>query len=81
MLNKKDIHIHLKTWFRKNLGKVPKKNSDLLNSGTLDSFSLMNLVVNCEERFKFRFKETDFQKKEFRTTNGLIKIIFNRLNK
>ena len=41
----------------------------------------MNLVVNCEERFKFRFKETDFQKKEFRTTNGLIKIIFNRLNK
>ena len=61
-------------WIRK---KDPsfKSGSNIIDSTSLDSFDLIDLVTFCEKNFKIKFSDKDLQKKNFSTVKKIIQII------
>lgn len=46
-----------------------------LDSGQIDSFSLVQLIMDVEEEFEIEFSTQDTQSDEFRYIGGLVNII------
>lgn len=44
-------------------------------TGLIDSFAFLELITECEEKFKITFSDDDFSNDEIFTINGLIKIL------
>ena len=44
----------------------------------IDSFSIIELIVDIEKNFSINLSEEDFQKDEFRNINRLANIIWNK---
>ena len=55
-------------------------DTDFIQQGIVDSMGIMEMVLELENQFEFRFTETDFQLREFCTIEGLSKIITRRIN-
>lgn len=51
---------------------------DLIEAGYLDSFALLNIIVNIEQKLGVRLQPTDIQKTDVRTVNSFIKFLANR---
>lgn len=49
-----------------------------LDSGQIDSFSLVQLIMDIEEEFEIEFSAQDTQSDEFRYIGGLVNIISNK---
>ena len=69
----------IKKWFEKNSGDIPDNSEDYFISEFVDSFSIVKLVFFCEDEFKIKFNSEDFQKKEFKTLEGLVNIISKKV--
>lgn len=69
----------IKKWFEKNSGDIPDNSEDYFMSEFVDSFSIVKLVFFCEDEFKIKFNSEDFQKKEFKTLEGLVNIISKKV--
>ena len=69
----------LKDWFEKHSGEIPENSEDFFVSEFVDSFSIVKLVFFCENEFKIKFESQDFQKKEFKTLEGLVNIISKKV--
>ena len=69
----------IKKWFEKNSGDIPDNFEDYFISEFVDSFSIVKLVFFCEDEFKIKFNSEDFQKKEFKTLEGLVNIISKKV--
>ena len=69
----------IKKWFEKNSGDIPDDSEDYFISEFVDSFSIVKLVFFCEDEFKIKFNSEDFQKKEFKTLEGLVNIISKKV--
>jgi hypothetical protein len=65
-------------------GEIPGATVDeylgceYLDVGLVDSFGLVELILDCEDKFSIRFGPEDMQSVEFRTIGGLVGLI-NRL--
>jgi len=46
-----------------------------LDSGVIDSLTIITLITEFEEKFQIRFESDDLQSQEFQTVGGLIGII------
>jgi len=59
-----------------------KKNYDInyLENGMLDSLQMVNFISVLEKKFKIKFTQKDFEKKDFVNILGLKKIIEKKLN-
>ena len=57
--------------------KVNKK-SDFHTDGLLDSFGVLELVHELENRFSFQFSDDDFKHPHFRTIYGMTQLIINQ---
>jgi len=57
-----------------------KLSVNLFNSGKLDSMGLMNLLLDIEENFEFKFDAESFQDRRLQTVSGLIEIVTERIN-
>lgn len=58
--------------------ELPKENIDqfrFLDTGMIDSFSLVQLIMEIEEEFDIEFSTQDTQSDEFRYIGGLVNII------
>lgn len=51
---------------------------DLIESGYLDSFALLNIIVNIEEKMGIRLQPTDINKKDICTVNSFIEFLKNK---
>lgn len=54
-------------------------NYRYLDEGHVDSFNIMSLILEIEDRFGISFSAEDTQSDEFRTIGGIIKLIQRKL--
>lgn len=48
---------------------------DYVDKGLFDSFQIIELIAKLEAAFKIRFSSDDITSKEFRTAEGITKVI------
>ena len=48
---------------------------DLLDTGYLDSFALLEIIVSVEDAMGIKVKPTDINKEDIRTVNNFIKFL------
>jgi acyl carrier protein len=76
-----DEEVWLVDWFRgrnETLVSTPIEQivtADYFESQFVDSFGVIQLIEDVEQRFKLRFDERDFQDRRFSTVVGLAEII------
>lgn len=54
---------------------------DLLDAGYLDSFSLLNIIVEIEDKLGIALQPTDIKKDNIRTVNEMIRFVTELCNK
>lgn len=68
-------------WFEKK-GSIRKEDiameDNYIERGYIDSFGFLELIQNCEDHFKIKFCDSDFEDENIFTVIGLIKIIENK---
>nr|WP_279381356.1 acyl carrier protein [Candidatus Thiosymbion oneisti] len=66
----------MRRWFA---GRTPDleldRDDNYFEVGAIDSFSVIELIENVENRFSIRFTEQDFQDRRFVTLSGLAELI------
>jgi acyl carrier protein len=66
----------LSKWFEEKEGhSAPNKHSDFYDSGQIDSFGIIELIGDIEDRFGVFFTDDDFRQDYFRTIAGLARLI------
>ncbi len=51
---------------------------DLIDSGYLDSFAMLNIIVEIESKMGIRLQPTDLTKDDIRTINSFIRFLSSR---
>jgi acyl carrier protein len=54
--------------------------TEYYKSGLVDSFGIIELIVDIENKFMIKFDDSDFRKDKFRTIKGLGELIREKLN-
>lgn len=54
---------------------------DLLDTGYLDSFALLDVIVEVEEELKIKVRANDINKEDIRTVNNFIAFLKNMASK
>ena len=75
----KDIKITLKKWFKFKKKKI-KENDDYFEKNIIDSLEVIHFIEYIENKFKIKLSSEDYQKRNFRTINGIAKIILEKKN-
>lgn len=57
------------------------EDMDLLEAGYLDSFSLLNIIVELEAKLGVRLQPTDIQKEDIATVNRFVAYVEKIMNK
>jgi methoxymalonate biosynthesis acyl carrier protein len=55
--------------------EVPSADTDLLESGILDSFQMVQLLLELEQRFAFRIKLEDIDLDDLRTLSRIARLV------
>ena len=55
--------------------KIKSLNINYLDKGLIDSLSFLNFVISIEKKFKFKFKNKDFENNQIYNLKGLINFI------
>lgn len=55
--------------------EVPSADIDLLESGILDSFQVVELLLELEQRFGFRIKIEDIELDDLRTLSRIARLV------
>ena len=78
-MNDKDIKITLKKWFEFKKKKI-QDNDDYFEKNIIDSLEVIHFIEYIENKFKIKLSSEDYQKRNFRTINGIAKIILEKKN-
>lgn len=72
-------------WFKKNgnntLNIEQCLNDNYFDLGYIDSFLFITMISDIENQFGIIFDNAEFQKREFATINGLVRIIEEKNDK
>jgi len=80
MLLQKDMKNWLIQWFQeRNPGILIDINDNYYAKGLIDSFGIVELISEIETVFDIVFDDDDLKSPDFRTINGLLKIIINHI--
>ena len=82
LTNEFEIKKFLITWFEnKSKIKINKKDleKDYFNEEWIDSFEIINLIEDLQDKFYIEFNDKDFQHSNFSTIDGLSKIIVKKM--
>jgi acyl carrier protein len=75
-MNETDITQWIVAWFvERNPGMVPVRTENYYEAGLVDSFGIIELIEEVEEHYGILFEDDDFTLPEFRTIDGLARII------
>jgi acyl carrier protein len=67
-------------------GPIPKESLveklayRYLDEGHIDSFAIVNFIINLEDAFGIELSAEDTQSDEFRTVEGIVGIVIERLS-
>ncbi|MBT5399214.1 acyl carrier protein [bacterium] len=80
---KSDIAGYLRNYLDE-INQINLNDEDFLNfryldSGHIDSFEIMHLIVNIEQEFNIRIEAEDTESDEFRYIEGLVEMIEKKL--
>ena len=83
---KKDIRNEFTAIVRKVIGKPNMEEKELLgmlfiDEGYIDSFQLVEMIAELEEKFGVKFSSAELTSKQFRTFKGVLEIIEGNLGK
>lgn len=53
----------------------PKEDEDLFQTGRIDSFKMITLVIHLEERFSVKLAEDDLSGDKFRTLGSIADLV------
>ncbi len=71
-----DIRPWLSEWLsNRNLNVDLAADDNFFDKGALDSFGVIELIEDIEDKFDIIFDETDFQDRRFPTIGGLSELI------
>ena len=63
------------------LVNIRRGNADLLKNGSLDSFSIVELVNFLEKEFQIKIKSSELQKPGLFSLNGLSRLVAEKLKR
>ena len=69
------IKRELTSWLKKKKINKFKFDENLLLSGKIDSFDIINLILFCEKKFMMKFSKNEMFEKDFASLKKLVKII------
>tara|TARA_B100000315_G_C14087716_1_gene367757 strand:- start:237 stop:479 length:243 start_codon:yes stop_codon:yes gene_type:complete len=80
MKTKNEIKNWIISWFEKRNSDVDVNVTlDFYSQGLIDSFGVFELICKLENHFSFQFTDDDFKLPDFRTIDGLSRIIMKKL--
>lgn len=80
---KKENLINCQKWLSKKLKiKFTNKNikKDYLNEKLIDSLNFLNFIFSIQEKFKIKFNNNHFKKRNYRSIEGLSKLVIKLKN-
>ena len=79
IFKEKQIEKILKKILKKKIKNIDFKNLDLTKSDQIDSFDILNILIEIEKNFKIKFSNNDYKKNNFGKIQNLIQIIKKKL--
>ena len=85
MNSKKTIHSseeivsHLQNWFIDTYRLTVDINDRYIDSGLIDSFDIINLVIFIESPYNIKFSSDNFQDSRFFTIDGLSELVLDKI--
>jgi acyl carrier protein len=70
----------IQQWFVDKLSQKVDINENYIDSGLIDSFDMINLIVFIESNYKISFTSDDLQDNGFLTINGLGEFILRKIS-
>ena len=58
--------------------KIIKSNEELIRSGIIDSFGILQLIMTLEAELGIKLEDHDLEAKNFASINSIIKMIRNK---
>ena len=75
-MSKKDAKLEIQKYLvETHLVKFQKKNQNLLKSGLLDSFGIVELINFLEKKYRIKVSNLDLQKSGFFTLENLVRYV------
>ena len=74
-----EIISHIQKWFIDTYTLSVDINERYIDSGLIDSFEMINLVIFIESSYNIKFSSDNFQDSRFFTINGLSELILDRI--
>ena len=79
MYSSEKIISHIQKWFVDTYRLTVDVNDRYIDSGLIDSFDIINLVIFIESSYSIKFSSDDFQDSRFFTINGLSELVFDKI--
>ena len=75
-----EIEDQLTSWLsERSCGMRPQKDENYLESGVIDSYGLIMLIEDIEDRYSFQFDIRELQDVRFTTVSGLAGFIYEKV--
>ncbi len=74
-----EIITHIQKWFVDTYRLTVDVNDRYIDSGLIDSFDIINLVIFIESSYSIKFSSDDFQDSRFFTINGLSELVLDKI--
>ena len=75
-----EIISHIQKWFVDTYRLTVDINDRFIDSGIIDSFQIINLVIFIETSYKIKFSFDDFKNSKFFTINGLSQLVLEKIS-
>ena len=75
-----EIISHIQKWFIDTYRLTVDINERYIDSGLIDSFEIINLVIFIESSYNIKFSSKDFLDSRFFTINGLSELILEKIS-
>ena len=74
-----EIISHIQNWFIDTYRLTVDINERYIDSGLIDSFEMINLVIFIESTYNIKFSSDNFQDSRFFTIDGLSELVLDKI--
>ena len=79
MNSSEKIISHIQKWFVDTYSLSVDINDRYIDSGLIDSFDIINLVIFIESTYNIKFSSDNFQDSRFFTIDGLSELVLDKI--
>ena len=74
-----EIISHIQKWLVDTYRLTVDIDDRYINSGLIDSFEIINLIIFIESSYNIKFSSDDFKDSRFFTINGLSELVLDKI--